>query len=150
MRQGEKQGQTYNFITKVEFEKMIKQGAFLEYQLVHNASYYGTDKKSILDNINSGKSVIREMDLQGVKEVIAKQLPFEVVTIFITTDSWETLRKRILKRADMQPKELENRKQSYLKEIEFLEKSDYVVYSEENKIEQMIESILSIINKETC
>ncbi len=150
IRQGEKQGQTYNFISKSEFEKMIKQDAFLEYQLVHNKSYYGTDKASILKHINSGQSVLREIDVQGAKEILAKHWPFEIVTIFITTDSWDTLKKRILKRADMPDQELEDRKQSYLKELEFLEKSNYVVYSEENKIEQMIQSILSIINKETC
>ena len=150
MRQGEKQGETYNFITKPEFEKMIKDDAFLEYQLVHNTSYYGTDKASILENIEKGKSVIREMDIQGVKEILDKEWTFDIVTIFITTDSWETLKSRILKRSQISEQELENRKQSYLKEIEFLEKSNHVVYSEENKIDKLIQSLVSIINNETC
>ena len=147
MRQGEKDGETYNFITKPEFEKMIKQDAFLEYQLVHKTNYYGTDKQTIIDNINSGKVVLREMDLQGVQDVLSKQWPFEIKTIFITTDSWETLEQRIRQRSEISEQELANRKQSFQKEMEYLEKADYVVYSIQGEIDEMIESLISIINK---
>ena len=49
----------------------------------------------------------------------------------------------------MNEQELEQRKQSYQREIEFMEKSNYVVYSVENKIDDLVESIISIIKQET-
>jgi len=49
----------------------------------------------------------------------------------------------------MNEKELEQRKQSYQKELEFMEKSNYVVYSEENKIDDLVTSIITIIKQET-
>jgi len=87
------------------------------------------------------------MDLQGVQDVLSKQWPFEIKTIFITTDSWETLEQRIRQRSEISEQELANRKQSFQKEMEYLEKADYVVYSIQGEIDEMIESLISIINK---
>ena len=60
-----------------------------------------------------------------------------------------TLVSRINKRQQMNEHELEQRKQSYQRELEFMEKSNYVVYSEENKIDDLVKSIINIIKKET-
>jgi len=147
-RINEVEGETYYFINKSEFEEKIKNNEFLEYQIVHGTHYYGTDKKSIVDNLKS-ISVLREIDIAGVQDVLKNNSHLPIVTIFITTNDWDTLVSRINKRQQMTPSDLEQRKQSYEKELKFMEKSDYVVYSEENKIDELVTSILDIIKKET-
>lgn len=147
-RINEVEGETYYFINKSEFEEKIQNNEFLEYQIVHGTHYYGTDKQSIVDNLKA-TSVLREIDIAGVQDVLKNNSHLPIVTIFITTNDWDTLVSRINKRQQMTPSELEQRKQSYEKELKFMEKSNYVVYSEENKIDALVTSILDIIKKET-
>ena len=147
-RINEVEGETYHFIKKGEFEEKIKNNEFLEYQIVHGTHYYGTDKNSITENLKH-TSVLREIDIAGVRDVLKNNSHLPIVTIFITTNNWETLVSRINKRQQMNEQELEQRKHSYQREIEFMEKSNYVVYSVENKIDDLVESIISIIKQET-
>jgi len=147
-RINEVDGQTYYFISKDEFENKIKQDDFLEYQVVHGTNYYGTDKRSIINQLQS-KSVLREMDVAGVKDVLLNNKELPIVTIFITTDNWETLVKRINNRQQISEAELKSRKESFEKEMKFMEKSDYIVYSKENKIDELVTSIIDIIKTES-
>ena len=147
-RENEVEGETYFFISKQEFEKKIQEGDFLEYQIVHGKNYYGTDKKTIKTNLIN-TNVVREMDVAGVTEVLKNNIDLPIVTIFITTDNWETLVTRIKRRQDISEEELERRKISYEKEMKFMEKSNYIVYSKENKINELVDSLIDIINKES-
>lgn len=67
-RVGEEEGVSYFFRSKEEFERLIKEEAFLEYACVYG-NYYGTPKKSVLDLIERGKSVLLEIDIQGAMQV---------------------------------------------------------------------------------
>jgi len=147
-RINEVDGQTYHFISKNEFENKIKQDDFLEYQIVHGTNYYGTDKRSITNQLQS-RSVLREMDVAGVQDVLLNNKELPIVTIFITTDSWSTLVKRINNRQQISETELLSRKESFEKEMKFMEKSDYIVYSKENKIDELVTSIIDIIKTES-
>ncbi len=147
-RINEVDGQTYYFISKNEFENKIKQDDFLEYQIVHGTNYYGTDKRSITNQLQS-RSVLREMDVAGVQDVLLNNKELPIVTIFITTDSWDTLVKRINNRQQISEVELLSRKESFEKEMKFMEKSDYIVYSKENKIDELVTSIIDIIKTES-
>ncbi|UOG43183.1 guanylate kinase [Leptospira noguchii] len=107
-RPGDKEGITYFFLTKEEFEKGISKSAFLEWALVHD-QYYGTPLKFIEEAFQKGSSVIMDIDVQGAK-IIKDKLPDKIVTIFILppnevewerrlrgrgTDSEESILKRI-------------------------------------------------------
>ena len=59
-RKGDISGQTYNFVTTEEFEKMIEQNEFYEYNVHHN-HFYGTSKKALNDKINEGKIIVKDM-----------------------------------------------------------------------------------------
>lgn len=67
-RPGDKEGETYYFLSKEEFEKMISNNEFLEYA-EYNGAYYGTPKKYIDDRLNSGIDVILEIEVQGALKV---------------------------------------------------------------------------------
>src|SRR6185503_18010602 len=63
-RLGEKEGETYYFVSEEEFDERITQEAFLEW-----ASYgghrYGTLKSEILPELTAGNTVVREVEIQG-------------------------------------------------------------------------------------
>lgn len=147
-RPGEKDGQVYHFLTKEEFQKKISAGDFLEWAVVHHDNYYGTLKQPILDALMQRKTVIREVDMQGVKS-IQKLLPSsQVSAIFITAPSWENLKKRILGRSVIPEEELKQREESFKKEMEFSRECDFVVMSEEGEIEEFCGQVTSIIRGE--
>lgn len=147
-RPGEKDGQVYNFLTKEEFQKKIGTGDFLEWAIVHHDNYYGTLKQPILDALKAGKTVIREVDMQGVKS-ISKLLPRDqMVAIFITAPSWENLKQRILGRSNIPEEELNQREDSFKREMEFSRDCDFVVMSKEGKIEEFCGEVASIIRRE--
>lgn len=144
-RPSEKDGEVYYFLTKTEFEKRIRLGEFLEWAVVHKGNYYGTLKQPILDALEGEKTVIREVDMQGVQS-IRKILPRERVrAIFITTASWEILRDRIMRRHKESEEELERRQQSYMKEMEFSKECDYVVESEEGALDKLCDRVAEIL-----
>ena len=54
-------GVSYNFVTKEEFEELIKNGDIYEYDIHHN-HYYGTSKKLINEKARNG-IVIKDIDV---------------------------------------------------------------------------------------
>lgn len=147
-RPGERDGEVYHFLTKEEFQKKIASGDFLEWAIVHHDNYYGTLKQPILDALKAGKTVIREVDMQGVKS-IRKLLPAgQMVVIFITAPSWENLKHRILGRSAIPEEELRQREESFKKEMEFSRDCDFVVMSQEGKIDEFCREVVSIIRRE--
>jgi len=80
MREGEKEGEKYNFISKEAFEEMIASNELLEYnKYVDN--YYGTPRKPVEEATSKGKDIIIEVDVNGAAQ-IRQKLP-QAVSIFI-------------------------------------------------------------------
>src|SRR5215510_6625468 len=81
-RANEKDGREYHFLDRAKFERMIADGAFLEWAEVHG-NLYGTS----LSEIDSARAttgcrgIIFDIDYQGARQIRAK-LP-EVVGVFI-------------------------------------------------------------------
>ncbi|MBM9502196.1 guanylate kinase [Leptospira sp. 201903071] len=92
-RPGDKDGVTYHFLSREEFEKGIAESAFLEYAIVHD-QYYGTPIKFIEDAFQKGASVIMDIDVQGAK-IIQEKMPERIVTIFILPPNEEEWEKRL-------------------------------------------------------
>lgn len=144
-RPHEKEGEIYWFISREEFERKIEHKEFLEYAVVHQDNYYGTLKEPILAALQSGKTVVREVDVQGLRS-IRDLIPKEnLVSIFLSVPDWETLQRRILKRSDMGVEELQRRYGSYLKEMTWEKECDHVVESVEGQPEQVIAQVEKII-----
>lgn len=144
-RSGEHDGEVYHFLPKEEFQKKRDAGEFLEWAVVHHDNMYGTLKKPILDALNAGKLVIREVDIQGVESIRRLLQADHLVSIFITAPSWENLKKRILKRSALSAEELAEREKSFNREMEFSKQCNYVVMSEEGKINKFCEEVATII-----
>jgi len=148
MRPGEKNGEVYHFITKKRFEEGIKNGEFLEWACVHGVNYYGTEKKQIMDAIEEGKFVLREVDVQGVLS-IKKVLPKDhLVTIFLKAKSKKDLLERIAHRGELPPDELKRRMKSAEREMDMSDEFDHVVWSLQNQIPKCVRDVEEIIKRE--
>ena len=98
-REGDIPGETYNFVTTEEFEKMIENGDLYEYSL-HHEHYYGTSKKLLNEKINNGKIIVKDIEVNGTENLIKKLgNDTKLVTIFLKVDK-EELKNRLINRGD--------------------------------------------------
>ncbi len=138
-RKGEIEGETYFFISREKFQEKIEAGDFLEYAEVHHGNLYGTLKNELLNPAKNGRTVIREFDVQGFEQARQKLDREDYISIFLKTEGGASeLVRRIHQRAPMSDEELNRRLQSMTNELAKSELYDYVVFSRENQIEQMI------------
>lgn len=145
-RAGDIPGQTYNFVTTQEFERMIEQNELYEYSVHHN-HYYGTSKKLLNNKINSGKIIVKDIEVNGT-EALVKLLKEEVkiVTIFLRVPK-EELRKRLENRIDKPNlKEIELRLNRFDYEESKIDMYDYVLKN--NNLEKTVQIIRTIIENE--
>ena len=91
-RPGEEDGREYFFRTRDEFEKLIEEDALLEYaQYVEN--YYGTPRSYVEEQLQAGRNVILEIEIQGAMK-IKEKIP-EALLVFVTPPTVEELERRL-------------------------------------------------------
>jgi len=147
-RPGEVDGETYFYISKEEFKQKIKEDEFIEWAEVHGGNFYGTMKKPILDAVERGQIVIREIDIQWFLAAREK-LPRELFTsIFIVTDrTVDQLIERIKGRAPITAEEIERRKESMIREMATAKYYDFEILAIDGDIEKLISDAEEIIAK---
>ena len=143
IREGEKEGKDYFFVSKEEFDKNIENDNFLEYAQ-YGDNYYGTLKSYVFDNIDNGTNVIAVVDIQGAIN-IEKIFP-EAVLIFIMPPSYEELEKRLRGRGTDSEEAILKRLSIAKKEMDFSSHYDYVVIN--NTVDEAVNDIIDIIDKE--
>ena len=139
-RKGEVDGRDYYFITEEDHRRMVENDELLEYAKVHN-NYYGTPKKKVIDQVDKGKVVILEIDVQGALQV-KKKHP-EVITIFVLPPSMEELERRIVDRNTETEAQIEKRMSNAYKEIALVEEYDYFVVNDD--LDKAITDIRAIL-----
>ncbi len=128
IRKGEVDGETYNYTTVENFEKMIADGEMLEYAK-YNGNYYGTPKKAVEDMLNVGKSVLLEIEPQGALKI--KGIFPEAVLMFIVPPSMAELRKRLLERGRETQEQIEERIAAAKWEFEQSPKYNYIFVNDD-------------------
>ena len=139
-------GVTYNFVTTEEFEQAIKNGELYEYS-VHHEHYYGTSKKLLNEKVNSGKIIVKDIEVNGVENLL-KLLKDDVkiVTIFLRVPKQE-LQKRLENRIDKPSlKEIQLRLNRFDYEESKIGMYDYIIKN--NNLEKTVQIIMTIINNE--
>ena len=147
MRKGEKEGDIYHFYTKKDFEKGIKKGEFLEYAIVHQDNYYGLIKKPVVDSLEKGETVVREVDIQGFESIRDKISKKNLVTIFVTVPDKQELIDRIVSRATISEDELNKRLVSMYKEFAHVRDCDYLVENKNGELKNTVEKYLDLLEK---
>ena len=88
MREGEKHGVNYFYVSQDEFRKMIDKDDFIEYKQVHK-NMYGTAKSQIRSIQAAGKIPLLDIDIQGTEDFL-RAFP-ETNTLFVFPPSVSTL-----------------------------------------------------------
>lgn len=145
-REGEVNGQIYNFITTQEFEERIKNNEFYEYS-VHHEHYYGTSKEILNKTIESGKIIVKDIEVNGTKNLLKIfKNNMDIVTIFLRVPKDE-LRRRLEHRIEKASlKEIELRLNRFDYEESKIGIYDYVLKND--NLEKTVQIIMTIIENE--
>jgi len=143
-RKGETDGKEMVFVSHVEFEKMQKDGKFLETDF-HADNWYGTQKEPVERLLNNGKNVVIRIDVNGALQV--KKLIPQAILVFITVESEKELENRIRARGTEDETEIQKRLELAKKELKLKPQFDYVVVNESGKAEQTLQKVVEITNK---
>ena len=142
-RPGEEHGREYFFHTKQEFEELILQDALIEYaQYVDN--YYGTPKAYVEKQLNAGKDVILEIEIQGALKVKEK-LP-DTLLLFVTPPSAEELKHRLVNRGTESMEVIESRLRRAAQEAKAMPEYDYILINDQ--IEECVDTMHSVIQSQ--
>ncbi len=142
-RTGEIEGKNYYFIDIEEFKKRVENGEFLEYANVYD-NYYGTPKEKVIEKLQTGRTIILEIDIQGALKV--KKAHPEGVFIFVVPPSIDELQKRIITRATDTIEVIGKRMKCVKDELNYATEYDYVVMND--SLEEAVSKIRSIIDVE--
>ena len=143
-RNEEKQGREYYFLTPEEFEDRVKAGDFLEH-VKYGANRYGTLGSEVVKQLDTGKSVLLEIELEGARN-IRSRMP-EAVLVFIAPPSVEELRLRLAGRNTEAGAEREVRLERAGEELASQDEFDYIVVNRTvdqaaKELEKVIKSTL--------
>ncbi len=142
-RDGEVDGHDYFFVSREEFERRIKENGFLEYaEFV--GEYYGTPMDYIEKQMEAGKEVIVEVEVQGALQV-QERIP-EAVFIFIVPPSKKALIERLKNRGTDSPDKIQKRIIKAEREYSLAYKYDYIVVNDE--VTNAADRIYAIIRAE--
>ena len=144
-RAGEENGVSYNFVDRVEFERMIAAGELLEHA-EYVGNYYGTSLKVIRDKLDQGVDVLLDIEVQGAAKVREK-CP-EAVLIFIVPPSFEELSRRLHGRNTDGEEVINGRLQKAREEYKEIENYDYLVVND--KVPDAAAEIMAILLAEDC
>ena len=141
-RPNEVDGVDYYFVSHEKFKKLISEGKFYEYAKIFD-NYYGTSKESV-DEMIKKNDIIFDIDWQGTQQ-LSKFKNLKLIKIYLIPPNKDELKKRLTKRNQDSPQEVERRFKAYDKDIQHWKDYDYIVINEnlENCYKQ-IENIISI------
>lgn len=142
-RPGEIDGYHYHFVTREAFQKTIEEDGFLEYA-EYNGNFYGTPEAPIRRLLNEGKNVMLEIEVQGAEKVMDHRS--DVVSIFITTPSFEELERRLRGRGTEPEEVIQGRMKTSQYELSRAFRYQYIVLNDE--VEKAVDRINTIIDAE--
>ena len=143
MREGEVEGEKYNFISVEKFKSMIDNDEFLEYN-EYCGNFYGTPKTPVIKSIENGVDIVLEVDVNGA-ENIRKNFK-DAVSVFIIPPSFAELKRRLVGRGTESAEVIEKRLSEAIGEISRANEYDYIVVND--KIDEAVDNIITIINSE--
>lgn len=140
MRQGEKNGVHYHFVSIDEFEKMVERGDFIEHAKVFD-NHYGTSQSALETQLAQGSDVILEIDWQGAQQV--RKLMPECVSVFILPPSRKELEIRLKGRGQDSDEIIARRMQDAISEMSHYAEFDYLIINDD--FDQALLELRSIV-----
>lgn len=142
-RPGEVNGREYWFVSEDDFQRMVQEGAFIEWAQVHG-HYYGTLWREVRQAQEEGMDLVLDIDVQGARQLMAKIS--ESVSLFVLPPSLDVLTQRLRRRAMDAPDEIARRLQAAQREIAHYAAYQYIIYNDE--LDQAMMAFQSVIRAE--
>ena len=127
-RAGEVDGKDYFFKSTKEFESMIERGELLEYARYVD-HYYGTPRAYVRQQMESGRDVILEIEVQGALN-IRRMVP-EAVLIYMLPPDASTLADRLRGRGTETADVIRGRLKAAAGEARHIGDYDYVIVNDD-------------------
>lgn len=144
-REGEKHGKSYHFISEEEFLNCIKEGKLLEYAC-YNGNYYGTLRHTVLEELEKGRSVVLEIEVQGALQI--SELCPDALMIFVMPPSFAELRRRLEQRHTEPGDVIECRMRTARDEMKMACKYDYIVINDD--VDRAAQDLYAIVRAHGC
>ena len=139
-RPGEEEGKEYFFVSRQEFEEKIAQNGLIEHACYCD-NYYGTPRDYVEKQLEKGKDVILEIEIQGALE-IKRKYPTALL-LFVMPPSAAELRKRLAGRGTESPEVIAKRLKRAGEEAEGIEQYDFLVIND--KLEECVQQMHELI-----
>jgi len=140
-RAGERNGADYHFVTQEEFQRMLRDGEFLEHAQVYGQEK-GVPRAPIRQALARGQDVLVRTDIQGARTI--KHLVPAALTIFVAPPSEAELKRRVSSRGADTAEQIELREKIAREEMKASESFDYRVVNDDlAKCADEIEAIMS-------
>ena len=143
-RPKEVEGVDYFFVNEDKFVDCIEAGEFLECAKVHEKWMYGTPEPFVKKNLEAGRVVVLEIDVQGFREVM--DVNIDKVSVFVTPSNPDELVRRIKKRAPITDEEVARRMRVANEEYEYIPLFDYLIINDD--LERAVEELTGIARAE--
>ena len=144
-RDNEVDGVDYLFVSRDEFQSMIRNDELLEWAEVYG-NPYGVPKSPVRDALARGQDVILKIDVQGGDNI--RRLVPGALYIFLAPPDMEELERRLTRRRSESPETLKVRMETAAAEMEEAEKYDHVVINRTGQIDEAVEEINAIMRRE--
>jgi guanylate kinase len=142
-RGAERNGKQYYFVSREEFERMIRSNDFLEHANVFG-NYYGTARRFLREAEQHRHDLLLDIDVQGAEQIKSK-LP-DAVSIFVLPPDRSTLEVRLRERGEDAEDVIQRRLLTASREIENYDKYDYILVNDD--LETSTDSLLAIVLSE--
>jgi guanylate kinase len=142
-RGAELNGREYFFVTREQFEEMIRNDEFLEHADVFG-DYYGTARRFLQRAEDSEKDLLLDIDVQGAAQIKSK-LP-DAVSIFILPPTRVELERRLRERGQDSEEKIQRRLNGARREIENYQKYDYILVND--RLEESVDALEAILLSE--
>ena len=144
-RPSEVGGQAYHFVSRDEFQRLIRQGQFLEWAEVHG-NLYGTRRETVERLLDDGRDVVLDVDIQGARSL--RRGGLDSVLVFLAPLSLDVLEERLRGRAQDSEEVIVQRLRAARDELQAAPWFDYVVVND--RFDDALATLRSIIAAERC
>ncbi|MBE6700366.1 MAG: guanylate kinase [Ruminococcaceae bacterium] len=146
-RPGEVDGRDYLFVTKERFEEMIEKGELIEHT-TFNGNYYGTPKGPLEKQIEEGKIVILEIEVDGAEQIMSLFDPNDIVSVFLSPPDYKTLEKRLRGRGTNTEADIIERLERAKVELEYSSLYKNILINYDSRANDVTEAIIAITKGE--
>jgi guanylate kinase len=148
-REGERDGRDYHFLDPDEFDRLAREGEFLEHA-TFSGNRYGTLRREVEERLRAGRPVVLEIEVQGARQVRAAMgadgAEGEAVLIFISPPDPAALRERLAGRGTDSEEAIERRLETAKQELEAQVEFPHVVLNDD--IDAATDALERIVRRE--